>query len=624
MKSACTILNLAIKAISYCRLPPQFFVCTMSVLLLGYSSSSAPNAHSAGDGIPTCQNLEIDALANEIWEWHLETDYVARVKKELPISTIADIDQESLRIDAARAQTFLNKLRSISHDTIDADRNLTRKYLIRYLEERARRPLSDQYSFDVTPYNGIFALRGLLSYPPNALLGTVQQRQNYLIFLNEFADRLDQIRRKTTRQAKAGIYLPVPAFEGAITAFKGLRAGSGVFLPGEERLSTLDKIKVDSFLADVNEIIRERIEPNYDAILAVFDDDYRREAPVRVGLSQYEGGREEYQKLIFQYTAQNMSAQEIHRLGKLKTKEISEAKAALRLHLGFDGSNGEFNELLREDSRFIAKSPQQLEDRYLSYLSRIEPLIDEYFVLLPKAPYGVKRLSSALERGQAFGFYQAPTPDEPRGLYLYNGSDLANRSMINLASLIYHELIPGHHFHFSLQQENTALPELRREIVSLSLSSFNEGWAEYASHLGYEMGLYDDPYDRYGRLLMESMLAARLVVDTGLNALGWSLEQARAYLREHTFLTEAEIASESVRYSTDIPGQALAYGIGLFKFQELRKRAETTLKGEFRLAVFHAQLLEQGAMPLDILEEHMELFFEAAASENEHAESGLK
>ena len=174
--------------------------------------------------------------------------------------------------------------------------------------------------------------------------------------------------------------------------------------------------------------------------------------------------------------------------------------------------------------------------------------------------------------------------------------------------LIYHELVPGHHFQLSLQQENKDLPPIQRYGGGLSLTAFVEGWAEYASILAGEMGLYESAYDRYGRLVMDAFAAARLVVDTGVHSQGWSLEQARRYMQENTFASDTEIDSEILRYSTDIPGQAISYAVGPMKIQEFRAEAERVLGDEFDIRQFHAAALSSGALPLDLLEWHLSIW----------------
>jgi uncharacterized protein (DUF885 family) len=222
---------------------------------------------------------------------------------------------------------------------------------------------------------------------------------------------------------------------------------------------------------------------------------------------------------------------------------------------------------------------------------------------VPKASYDVQRLDPHLEGSMTFGFYRPPTATDPIGHYYYNGSKLNERNLLFAAGLMCHELIPGHHFQIARQEENDSLPPFRREAFQ---TAFVEGWGEYAANLGFEMGVYNDPYDHYGRLLMDSMIASRLVVDTGMNALGWSRERASQFLRENTILSDAEIATETLRYAVDIPAQALAYKIGSKQMLALRRRARERLGPKFDIRQFHEWLIGSGSMPLGVLEQHID------------------
>jgi uncharacterized protein (DUF885 family) len=209
-----------------------------------------------------------------------------------------------------------------------------------------------------------------------------------------------------------------------------------------------------------------------------------------------------------------------------------------------------------------------------------------------------------------YGYYQPPTPANPVGLYNYNASQLESRSLLAGAHLMYHELVPGHHFHLALQQENANAHPVRE---FLRYGAFTEGWAEYAASLAEEMELYDDPYDLYGHLTMQVFLASRLVLDTGMNYLGMSLQDARAFMKAHTFESQVQIDSETLRYSTDIPAQALGYWLGYEKFWELRRRAEQQLGSRFDIRAFHSAAIGEGAMPLDVLEQHIDRYIGQAA-----------
>jgi uncharacterized protein (DUF885 family) len=279
--------------------------------------------------------------------------------------------------------------------------------------------------------------------------------------------------------------------------------------------------------------------------------------------------------------------------------------------MGFSGSLDDFRRHLRTAPEFFARRPQDLGERMMAADARIRPLVDRWFARRPRAEGGVERLDPALEGAMTFGYYDPPRPGRERGVYFYNGSKPESRSLLLAAPLVYHELVPGHHFQIGLQRENTELVPLRQESFA---TAFVEGWAEYASALAGEMGLYADPRDAAGRLMMESFIAARLVVDTGMNALGWSRERAMDYLRANTFQAEGEIATESLRYSCDIPGQALAYKMGALHIRALRERAERELGPRFDIRRFHDLVLGGGSLPLRVLEERVARWIAASTS----------
>ncbi len=212
--------------------------------------------------------------------------------------------------------------------------------------------------------------------------------------------------------------------------------------------------------------------------------------------------------------------------------------AKVRERLAFTGTKAEFHAFLRTDPRFFPKTPDEIGDKLMAAMREMEPKLDGLFLRRPKAPYGVKRLDPRLEGSMTYGYYQVPTPRDPKGYYNYNGSKLESRSLLNVRALAFHELAPGHHFQINLQTENGSLPPIRRETRH---TAYTEGWGEYASSLGDEAGLFADPYDQYGRLMMDMFLSVRLVVDTGMNALGWSRERAMdVHARAHARIRGAD------------------------------------------------------------------------------------
>jgi uncharacterized protein (DUF885 family) len=393
----------------------------------------------------------------------------------------------------------------------------------------------------------------------------------------------------------------LPRVVDQILEILGEQERRGILVPRDE-IPT-----VRAMLAD----LATSLSPDVRRLADHFDDAYARRAPDGVGMWQYPGGADAYRAFVREETTLDLTPEEIHGLGLREIARIGDELDAIRQELGVGGSLADFRRALKTDRRFYAQTPEEVAARLMGHVRRIEPHIPRFFATTPRAPYGVKRDDPAFESGATFGYYQAPTANEPSGFYVFNGSMLHERSLLTSAALVAHELVPGHHFQIARQEENEALPMIRRESFP---NAFTEGWAEYAACLGLEMGYYDDPYDRAGRLMADAMLSARLVVDTGMNAFRWTRQRAGDYLREHTMLSDTESATETLRYAVDIPAQALAYKIGSAKMLELRALAQRELGPRFDVRAFHEWIIGSGALPLPLLEEHVRHEIEAARS----------
>jgi uncharacterized protein (DUF885 family) len=264
--------------------------------------------------------------------------------------------------------------------------------------------------------------------------------------------------------------------------------------------------------------------------------------------------------------------------------------AGIRTRLGGPPNDAEARDWATAQPHLYAPSPEAVAERYRSVMRRLEPHLSSYFHTLPQAPYDVERLDPAAEAGMTFGYYQTPGPGQPVGRYLFNGSGLNERSQLNAVALILHELAPGHHFQICGLAEDTTLHPIQRLG---HLTAHKEGWAEYASGLGWEMGLYEDDWDAYGRVAHERFTAQRLVVDTAMNLGWWGLDRARAFMRANTLEGDSLIATETLRYSTDSPAQALAYRTGFLAFDQARRDA-----GDTDVRDVHAAMLGGGTVPL--------------------------
>jgi uncharacterized protein (DUF885 family) len=301
--------------------------------------------------------------------------------------------------------------------------------------------------------------------------------------------------------------------------------------------------------------------------------------------------------MVAQHLTLDVDVDEVHRYGHEALARIRAEMQIVADELGETDADAVVRRL-ETDPAWHALTVEGVAAVFQRYVDRLAPHVDSQFRFQPQAPYGVEALPSELTGSMTFGYYDKPSPGQPKGRYLFNGANLVHQHLATLATLTFHELVPGHHFHFASQLENTELHPLR---ANASFNAFNEGWAEYAANLAGEIGMYELPEERFGRLLMDAFLTTRLVVDTGMNALGWSLDKARQFMRENAFISEAEVLSESVRYSCDIPGQALGYKMGQPFLVEQREKMRTALGDAFDIRDFHDVVLRPGGLPLSVV-----------------------
>ncbi len=546
------------------------------------------------------------ALADDVWARQLEISTYLRLIEGLPIKKFENLTLEQFHENQAADAQFRSRLAGIDGSTLSGDDLITYEILEFELKDDGASDDDFWLIFDVTayiaPYHFQFAKQALAALEIKDQPGAA----HYLFLVGELADIIDQLVIKIEGQVERDIYLPKPALPAVRATWQGLQAALPAALQvTDERLVSLSEEERNTFRSSLASVIESRVSGGFDYLLAAIGADYETIAPQEVGLSQYPGGRALYERRVRRETTLALTAEEIHERGKQAVADISARMEALRVQLEFKGTARDFYETIKSDPQFTAGSAEEVAERFMQYIRRIEPKLNDYFKYQPRAAYGVRRLPLASEAGMTYGYYNPPTVADPVGYYNYNASNLPERNMIWAGSLIYHELLPGHHFHMATQSENEALQDFRKKY---SVAAYTEGWAEYSGSLAIEMGMYETAWELYGRYIAEMFLASRLVVDTGMNALGWSLQDARAYMREYVIQSDAEIASETLRYSTSIPAQALAYRLGYEKQWELRRRVEAELGDNFDIREYHHVVLSDGAKPLGVLEAKVERY----------------
>ena len=360
--------------------------------------------------------------------------------------------------------------------------------------------------------------------------------------------------------------------------------------------------------AEARKVIAERIVPAYRKLQTYFDASYLPKARSGTAVADLPDGKAYYDFLAGSYTTTDLGADEIHAIGLKEVARIRAEMEKVKTEAGFKGSLPEFFTFLRTDTRFFEKTPEALLTRYRAIAKRIDPELVKVFRIIPRAPYGVRPIPDNIAPDTTTAYYQQGASDGSRaGFYYVNLYRPEVRPIWEMMPLSLHEAVPGHHFQFARGLELPDAPMFRRTAYFVA---YSEGWGLYAEQLGYDMGLYDDPYDRMGQLAYEMWRAVRLVVDTGMHAKGWSREQAIAYFRDNAPKTDQDIVNEIDRY-IGTPGQALAYKIGQLKISALRARAEQALGPKFDLRDFNDAVLETGSVPLETLERHIDAWIAA-------------
>ncbi|MBV9232884.1 MAG: DUF885 domain-containing protein, partial [Candidatus Eremiobacteraeota bacterium] len=458
----------------------------------------------------------------------------------------------------------------------------------------------------LTPYAGGSQIATIAATLGGFKFEDASDARRYETLLHQYADFVRALRDFAQAQHERGIILPDVETDAAQAVFAGYAqpAQADALVPAPERLHTLAPAEQTSARNAAQRIVAREIVPAFHSVADYLGGAYRGGAPSGVGLWQYPGGAEYYRYLVTANTTLTIAPEKLHNMGVDAVADLNGELNNIRREVRFHGGLAQFKAFLARDPRFFVKTPQAFGERLEVYVRRAAAAAPRFFERFPKAPYGVEPVAKELAASQTFGYYDQPTAARPKGLYRFNAWHPEKASALGAGALICHELIPGHHFQIALQQENAALPNVRR--YDFSETGFLEGWGEYASQLCWDMGVYETPYDKAGRLMQDLMVSTRLVVDTGMNAMRWPRERAMAFMRENLTLSDAQIASESLRYSTDIPGQALAYKTGEMTLLDLRAHARKTLGGAFDIRRFHSWVLDSGSMTLDTLRRHVD------------------
>lgn len=553
----------------------------------------------------TAQRL--DALYAEYWEEQLKRNPLrataigdARYHGELTNTLTPAFRAESERL----AQAWLDRVRAIDASALNGQAKLSYDIFVGQRERAIAMAKYPDWMLALSQLGNPAATVAQLGAGSRGQpFATVADYEAWLKRGAAFVPIFDQTIVNLREGMKAGVVQPRVLIEKSIPQFDALIKDQpedtlmwGVVAKMPESFPASDR---DRLTTAYRELIGTQLLPAFVRLRDFLRDDYLPATRSSVGLSALPNGAAWYAELAKHYTTTDLTPEQIHQIGLDEVARITAEFEKVRTQVGFEGNLQAFFAFMNDDARFAFKSEPDVLDTYNALRSRIEPNIPAQFSLLPKAGFEVKLVEPFRAPSAPAASYQGPSQDGARpGVFYANAFNLPSRRTWETESIFLHEAIPGHHFQIALQQELTGLPAFRRFGGE---TAFAEGWGLYAESLGRDVGVYTDPYQYFGRLAAEIWRANRLVVDTGLHALGWTREQAIAQMRNTSAISETNATIEVERYIA-MPGQALAYKIGELKLQELRRRAQAQLGDRFDPREFHRIVLEGGSLPLDVLD----------------------
>lgn len=567
----------------------------LTTLLVSMSSACYANASS-----------EFTTLLDEHWEWQLAASPTMasqlgdrRYNDQWPDQNLQAIEQ---RHDDIRE--FLRRAYAIDRKDLSIDNQLNYELFRRQLEDTV-----DAYQFNnhLMPFSHRGGVQNLDNLTNSLRLTTVEDFEDWLARISKIDDVIEQTIALAEKGRKSGYMAPKILMQRIPNQLSlqvvEIATASPLFMAFENMPDSISAADRERLRADAMEIIEDKVLPAYRKLDRYFNKKYLPAARESVGLSALPNGTAAYEYLVRSFTTTQMTPDDIHRLGLEEVKRIHDEMAKVIEEVGFEGSFQDFLVFLRTDPQFYYDTPEALYEAYLATSKRIDPELVNLFATLPRMPYGVKPIPDSIAADTTTAYYSRPAADGSRaGIYWVNLYRPDVRPKYEIEVLSVHEAMPGHHLQIALQQELGDVPDFRR---FLGFTAFVEGWGLYSERLGYELGLYKDPYSRFGQLTYDMWRAVRLVVDTGLHYKGWTRQQAIDFFKDNAAKTEHDIINEIDRYIGN-PGQALAYKIGQLKMLMLRERAERRLGEKFDVRAFHDQLLGAGALPLDLLEQRMD------------------
>lgn len=525
-----------------------------------------------------------------------------------------DMSLDAIAARQAGDRAALRQLQAIDRSKLSAADQLNYDTFAWQLEQAIARQPFREYLMPVSHQGGVQTADGLLQL---LAFNTEKDYLDWLARLEALPALIDQNIVLMREGARLGITPPKAIMKRVPNQISAQIVDdpekSPLFAPFKRFPDGISADQQAKLRATAKQVISAKVVPAYAALKTFFVDEYLPATRDDIAAGNLPDGKAYYDFLAGYYTTTGLSAEQIHAIGLQEVARIRARMEAVKAETGFKGSLDEFFVYLRTDPRFFYSTPEALLEGYQALSKRIDPELVKSFHILPRMTYGVRAIPATIAPDTTTAYYQPGDTNGTRpGFYYVNLYKPEVRPKWEMMPLSLHEAVPGHHFQFARGMELADLPMFRRTAY---FTAYGEGWGLYAEQLGYDMGLYDDPYDQFGQLTYEMWRAVRLVVDTGMHAKGWSRQQAIDYFRANAPKTEQDIVNEIDRY-IGTPGQALAYKIGQLKISELRARAKARLGDDFDVRAFNDEVLGTGSVPLAALERHIDAWIATQAGKS--------
>ncbi len=506
---------------------------------------------------------------------------------------LSDASLAAIAREHAEADDFLAKLQAISPEGMGESDRLSHAMLVRQLKTGDESYALKNYEMPVNQQNGVHT--GLADLPLSVPLDSVQHYEDYIARLHQVPRVLNQTTEVMRAGERDGLMPPKIIVDKIPGQCDGIIAADPFLLPLKKFPASFSADDKGKLTAEMTAAVNDDVLPAYRKFAAFVRSDYAPHGRPQLSIETLPDGKARYAFAVRQMTTLDVSPETVHQIGLDEVKRITAEMTTLAQAQGFKDLPA-FRASINADPKWKPKSEQQIVDDFAGYIHAMEPRLPELFTLLPRSPVTVEAIPDFAAAEATH--YVAGSPDGKRpGRVVVAVANPTTRTLVLDEAVAYHEGVPGHHDQISVAQTMTNLPKFRRRG---GYSAYTEGWALYAEQLGKEIGFYQNPVSDYGRLNSELFRAVRLVVDTGIHNLGWSREQVIDYMHAND-VNDAVAQTETDRYIA-WPAQALAYKMGQLEIRKLRERARQQLGAGFSIRAFHDEIINGGAMPLDLLD----------------------